>query len=92
MPAPQTVLVADDESHIRDVVQYALEREGYRVLCAGDGRAALELLKREAVDLVVLDILMPELDGLSVCRRIREQGRLPRSIGFWGWSSAATTT
>ena len=77
MAATPTVLVVDDESHIRDVVQYALEREGYRVVCAGDGRAALELLKREHVDLVVLDILMPELDGLSVCRRIREHGQLP---------------
>jgi two-component system OmpR family response regulator len=75
--AVQTVLVVDDESHIRDVVQYALEREGYRVLCTGDGRQALEVLRGERVDLVVLDILMPELDGLSVCRKIREQGQLP---------------
>jgi two-component system OmpR family response regulator len=77
MVSVPTVLVVDDESHIRDVVQYALEREGFRVLCVADGRQALDLLKREAVDLVVLDILMPELDGLSVCRKIREQGQLP---------------
>ncbi len=77
MAAQATILVVDDESHIRDVVQYALEREGMRVVCAGDGRAALEMLRSQAIDLVVLDILMPELDGLSVCRRIREQGQVP---------------
>lgn len=77
MGPTQTVLVVDDESHIRDVVQYALEREGFRVLCTGDGREALGVLHGEKVDLVVLDILMPELDGLSVCRRIREHSQLP---------------
>jgi len=77
MAPTQTVLVVDDESHIRDVVQYALEREGYRVLCTGDGREALGVLRAETVDLVVLDILMPELDGLSVCRKIRETSQLP---------------
>jgi two-component system OmpR family response regulator len=77
MGSAQTVLVVDDESHIRDVVQYALEREGYRVICTADGREALGMLRKEKVDLVVLDILMPELDGLSVCRKIREHSQLP---------------
>lgn len=71
------ILVVDDEARIRDVVQYALEREGLDVILAADGREALELLAGGGVDLVVLDILMPELDGLSVARAIRQQGSLP---------------
>ena len=72
-----TILVVDDESNIRDVVQYTLEREGFRVLCAANGREALDTLRAESVDLVVLDILMPELDGLSVCRAVRERASTP---------------
>jgi len=71
------VLVVDDEPHIRDVVQYALEREGFSVRCAGDGVAALAALDAAPADLIVLDILMPELDGLSLCRRIRERSAVP---------------
>jgi two-component system, OmpR family, response regulator len=70
-----TILVVDDEAHIRDVVQYALEREGHRVVSASDGREALA--KAAGVDLVLLDILMPELDGLAVCRRLRAERSLP---------------
>jgi two-component system OmpR family response regulator len=72
-----TILVVDDEAHIRDVVRYALEREGHRVVTAGDGEAALARVREGGVDLVVLDVVMPELDGLSVCRRIREERALP---------------
>ncbi|MEW5851576.1 MAG: response regulator transcription factor [Myxococcota bacterium] len=72
-----TILVVDDEANIRDVVQYALEREGLRVLTARDGSEALGMLERGGIDLVVLDILMPEMDGLTLCRRIRERGNLP---------------
>lgn len=71
------VLVVDDEARIREVVQYALEREGYRVTCVGDGPAALEAVAVTAVDLVVLDVMLPEMDGLSVCRSIRRQGHTP---------------
>ena len=72
-----TVLVVDDEAHIREVVQYALEREGFTVRCAADGHEALRQAEAGAVDLVVLDILMPELDGLEVCRRLRAKGPVP---------------
>jgi two-component system OmpR family response regulator len=72
-----TILVVDDDAHIRDVVQYALERESFRVVTAADGSAALDRLRQGDVDLVVLDVLMPELDGLSVCRRIRASSPLP---------------
>lgn len=71
------ILIADDEEHIRDVVQYALQRDGYEVIAAANGREALERLGRGDIDLIVLDVLMPELDGLSLCRMIREQGDLP---------------
>jgi two-component system OmpR family response regulator len=72
-----TVLIADDEAHIRDVVQYALEREGYRVVTAADGAEALARVRGGGIDLVVLDVLMPELDGLAVCRRLREEHAIP---------------
>mgnify|MGYP000022014987 CR=1 FL=1 len=72
-----TILVADDEANIRDVVQYALEREGMQVLTAPDGQQALSALGRGHVDLVILDIMMPEMDGLTLCRRIREKQNLP---------------
>jgi two-component system, OmpR family, response regulator len=71
------VLVVDDEARIREVVQYALERDGFVVSAAGDGATALELAERGDVDLVVLDIMLPELDGLEVCRRLRARGPLP---------------
>jgi two-component system OmpR family response regulator len=70
-----TILIADDEPNIRDVVKYALEREGFRVLVAANGEEALAIVGRGGVDLLVLDILMPELDGLEVCRRLRGGGR-----------------
>jgi two-component system, OmpR family, response regulator len=71
------ILIADDEEHIRDVVQYALEREGYQVETAADGRVALERIEQGGIDLIVLDVLMPELDGLSLCRMVRQQGEVP---------------
>lgn len=68
---PHHVLVIDDEARIREVVEYALGREGYRVSSAKDGTSGLEIVARDAVDLVVLDVSMPGIDGLEVCRRIR---------------------
>ena len=72
-----TVLVVDDDAHIREVVAYALEREGMTVLSAADGREALARVAAGGIDLVVLDILMPEVDGLEVCRRLRAAGSVP---------------
>ena len=74
---PAHILVVDDDAHIREVVRFALERTGYRVTEAGDGRAALAEYARAAADLVVLDILMPEMDGLEVCRELRRSGDVP---------------
>lgn len=69
------VLVVDDDAHIREVARFALARAGHAVELAGDGAAAAERIERGGLELVVLDILMPELDGLSLCRQLR--GRVP---------------
>jgi DNA-binding response OmpR family regulator len=67
-----TVLLVDDEETVQKVLTYPLEREGYRVVQARDGEEALERYRAEPVDLVVLDLMLPRLDGLAVCRRLRE--------------------
>ena|SRR6185436_3866938 len=72
-----TILVVDDDAHIREVVQYTLERDGHAVVAAKDGLEALERAADGAIDLVLLDVLMPELDGLAVCRRLRAQRAVP---------------
>ncbi len=65
------ILVVDDEARIREVVQYALTREGFRVSTVDDGAAALDTLERGEFDLVVLDVMLPGMDGLELCRRVR---------------------
>jgi DNA-binding response OmpR family regulator len=67
-----TVLLVDDEESVQKVLTYPLEREGYRVVQARDGEEALELYRAEPVDLVVLDLMLPRVDGLAVCRSLRE--------------------
>lgn len=71
------ILVVDDDAHIREVVRFALEKAGHEVREAADGRAALEEFARAPADLLVLDILMPEVDGLDVCRRLRRESEVP---------------
>ena len=65
------VLVVDDEEHIREVVQYALEREGFRVTAKSDGAQLVAECERLKPDLVILDIMLPGPDGLELCRRLR---------------------
>ena len=71
------ILIADDDGHIREVVRYALEKAGHKVVEAADGDEALIQVEREEPDLVILDIIMPGPDGLEVCRRIRSSASLP---------------
>jgi len=71
------ILVVDDDPHIREVVQFALDREGFSTVEAKDGAEALERFEVEKPDLLVLDITMPELDGTEVCRRIRQTDKTP---------------
>jgi DNA-binding response OmpR family regulator len=72
-----TVLVVDDEPSVRDVVVRYLRRDGFRTLEAGDGDTARRLLEQETPSLVVLDLMLPGMDGLSLCRWIRERSALP---------------
>jgi len=71
------VLVVDDDPHIRQLLVFALEKAGLSAREAEDGEAAIAAVTREAPDLIVLDINMPKLDGLEVCRRLRAMGDLP---------------
>jgi two-component system, OmpR family, alkaline phosphatase synthesis response regulator PhoP len=69
--SPNSILVVDDEQRLRDLVRSYLEHEGFAVRTAGDGVTALDLARQHAPDLVVLDLMLPGLDGLVVCRRLR---------------------
>src|SRR6516165_804484 len=72
------VLVVDDEPAVREALRRALELEGYSVELAQNGAEALRLVNAIEPDMVVLDVLMPEVDGLAACRRLREEGsRVP---------------
>ena len=75
--AAQTVLVVDDEAQIVETLRLYLERDGFRVVPAYDGRAALELAEREKPDLIVLDLMLPQVSGLDVCRAIRSRSQVP---------------
>jgi PleD family two-component response regulator len=66
------VLVVDDEDHIRRILKFQLEKHNYRVVLAENGEIALELVRRESPDLIILDLMMPKIDGFETCRRIRQ--------------------
>ena len=76
-PDSSTILLVDDEESIQKLLAFPLEREGYRVLQARDGEEALNRFASEHVDLVVLDIMLPKLDGLEVCKRLRAESEVP---------------
>ena len=69
------ILIVDDEKNIVEAVRYALEKEGFRTVVAHDGARGLELARREAPDLVLLDWMLPELDGLEVCRILKRDDK-----------------
>ena len=75
--AGETILVVDDEAHIRDLVRLYLEKEGYQVQVAVNGAAALAQVRQSPPALVVLDLMMPEMDGWEVCRHLRAASNLP---------------
>ncbi|PWL55699.1 response regulator transcription factor [Clostridium cadaveris] len=72
-----TILIVDDEDDIRDMIEIYLINEGFNVLKAQDGLEALEVLKAKEVDLIVLDIMMPKMDGIRTCLKVREDKKLP---------------
>lgn len=73
----KTILIADDDLHIRRLIQELLEAEGYRVFTANDGQEAYEIISGEDVDLIILDIIMPRMDGMEVCRKVRNSTIAP---------------
>jgi DNA-binding response OmpR family regulator len=73
MERRSTVLLVDDEESVQKLLTYPLEREGYTVVQARDGEEALARYRETTVDLVILDLMLPRLDGLAVCRRLREE-------------------
>ena len=75
--APIRILVVEDEPSLAESVRYNLEREGYEVVVAGDGRTGLDRFRTEAPALVILDLMLPELSGLDVCRAIRAESEVP---------------
>src|SRR2546427_10481139 len=77
MPDSSTILLVDDEDAVQKLLAYPLEREGFRVLQARDGEEALARFRSEEVDLVVLDVMLPKLDGLEVCKRLRAESTVP---------------
>ena len=77
MPESPTILLVDDEDAIQRLLTYPLERDGYRVVQARDGEEALRRFAEEEIDLVVLDIMLPKLDGLEVCKKLRAESTVP---------------
>src|SRR5437868_3355323 len=77
MPEASTILLVDDEEAVQKLLTYPLERDGYRVIPARDGEEALRRFEGDHVDLVVLDIMLPKLDGLEVCKRLRAASAVP---------------
>ncbi|GED68224.1 DNA-binding response regulator [Brevibacillus reuszeri] len=71
------VLVVDDDPEIRDVVHIFLRNEGFHIFEAEDGLQALQILNREGIDLIILDVMMPNLDGIKACFKIRETSNIP---------------
>ncbi len=76
-PMPRTILVADDDPHIRQLIVFALVKAGLDAIEAEDGEAALAAVATHQPDLLILDINMPRMDGIEVCRRLRAAGTLP---------------
>jgi two-component system alkaline phosphatase synthesis response regulator PhoP len=68
---PGTITIIEDEANIVELVKYNLDREGYHTISAGNGRKGLELVRQELPDLVILDLMMPEMDGITVCKQLR---------------------
>lgn len=75
-----TILIADDEAEIRELLRLYLEKDGYHVLEAADGQSALSLLEQEEIDMALLDIMMPKVDGYHVLKKLRESSNMPVMI------------
>jgi two-component system, OmpR family, response regulator len=76
-PQPARILLVDDEQSVQKLLSYPLRKEGYEVVPAMDGQEALERCRGQSFDLVVLDVMLPKIDGFDVCRQIRAQSNVP---------------
>src|SRR5918994_6921578 len=76
-PPPPTILVVDDEPSLRDALSYTLRSEGYRVVLAANGVEAIQTVRRQRPQAVVLDVMLPGIDGLQVCRTLRSESTVP---------------
>jgi len=83
------ILIVDDEEHVRAALKQVLERAGYEVVVAATGNEGLELMQREGADLVITDVIMPGIDGITTARKIREKFRDTRIIVISGGGKAA---
>ena len=73
----KNILIADDEDRMRKLVSDFLKKEGYEIYEAADGRQALEIFASQEIDLLILDVMMPEIDGWAVCREVRQKSTVP---------------
>ena len=73
----ETLLIVEDEKDLVKLLRYNLEREGYRVFSAGDGEAGLALFRKERPDLVILDLMLPKIDGYEFCKLVRQESNTP---------------
>ena len=94
------ILLVDDEPLILKGLKYTLEQEGYETESAMDGEEALSMFESGSFDLILLDVMLPKLDGIAVCQRIRERSDVPiimlpprarTWIRFWAWNTERTT-
>ena len=76
-PQPPRILLVDDEQSVQKLLSYPLRKEGYEVVAALDGQQALDRVRDQPFDLVVLDVMLPKMDGFEVCRRIRAHTAVP---------------
>ena len=97
----RTILVVDDEKKIVGILKAYLEKEGYQVITAYDGRSALELARSHSPDLIILDLMLPEVSGWDVCRELRQRSEVPvimltarddTTDKIVGWNWGLTTT
>ena len=77
MKKVQTILIADDDANICELVRLYLEKEGYETVVCLNGERAMEIFRQGGIDLAILDIMMPKKDGVSVCREIRKESKMP---------------
>ena len=77
MKNPQTILIADDDANICEIVRLYLEKEGFQTVICFNGEKAMELFRGGNIDMAILDIMMPKMDGVSVCREIRKESKMP---------------